>query len=1004
ANTYQKIYNYKTDSTWLERDSLVRAMPRHEDKRGGAGTFSDAATGRFNEDQYDDVISIWSNGSGINIMLPQFDSTKAMWTNSIRDSINDGVQDDRIYTRTGNFDNDEFDEFIIAYLDAEDSVHLDLYDVDQELQPTLISEFCENSVLAKPAGIQFIRYFIESGDLNGDGMDELILFFVQQSWTAEYIPVTLKIYDFSTQAFESKADTVFPVYKLVSGSVLQDYLMAATTGNFKTDEKDEILFVANRKTPNPGRYAYSHVIEATDNLDSLIMGTRHLMSQTGNTFSELSLASGDLNNDGRDEAVFVSSNSYYILVTNDDLTNTDAYNGGVENGGSGDYTQSYNFVKIADTNQDGREDIIIVKNFVNTDYPDGFFVAIVPINDDFEPDDISYGGARLFGDESQNDTYHPFAIAVGNFDGFNFCIEQPVHSVVSDLVKPTVILKAPPVHFDMFGDEIYDLNECFNGGDCDFYATYLKESGTSVEVSTNVHGDYAFSTGLKIAGTVNASPMGVGMDLEFSAHALKTWGNSLSEDSTNTTIINVSYSIPAREDDRIYSTIVDYDVWEYPVHYGNESFPRRSFLIVLPKGVRGSWFGSKSFSALSYQPNNEVGNILSYQSYDSLQQNPDMDQAIWSDIADLSSFDVDATSSPDWYLDYQNFVNSSASTSRESGWDTGIFLPGFEFNFDSDNKTVNTRSTTVTDHINLHVHLGSVNTGIGEVGYSVTPYAYWGKNDALIVDYAVEPEIASAGFPETWWQQKYSDHSDPTFILPWRLDPEKGYSSSENAKRFQTKNMLFSPSSPAPGDTVTITTNVRNFSLMQTPLPVTVHFYYGDPDSGGTEIIGLEGTNSVSTAQIIPARARETVEFKWIFPSGLPSYPRIYAVLDEDDAISEIHETNNKGFNVLGAPALSTDIAENNANIPDVYRLYQSYPNPFNPLTNIKYVISRRDKVTLKVYDVLGRKVRTLVNKYQNAGTYIYQFDGGALASGTYFYDLKIGDSYAQTKKMLLIR
>ena len=607
-------------------------------------------------------------------------------------------------------------------------------------------------------------------------------------------------------------------------------------------------------------------------------------------------------------------------------------------------------------------------------------MAMVPVNDNLKPDDILYGGARLFGDEPQNDAYHPYAIAVGNFDGFNFRIEQPVHRVISDLVKPTVILKAPPVHFDMFGDEIYDLNECFNGGDCDFYATYLKESGSSVEVSTNVHGDYAFSAGVKVAGTVNASPMGVGMDLEFSAHALRTWGNSLSEDSTNTTIINVSYAIPAREDDRIYSTIVDYNVWEYPVHYGNESFPRRSFLVILPKSVRGSWFGSKSFSALSYQPNNEVGNILSYQSYDSLQQNPDLEQAIWNSSTDLSSLDVDATSSPDWYLDYQSFVNSSASTSKESGWDTGIFVPGFEFNYDSNNKTVDTRSTTVTDHINLHVHLGSVNTSIGEVGYSVTPSAYWGKNDALVVDYAVEPEIAAEGFPETWWQQKYSDHSDPTFILPWRLDPEKGYSSSENAKRHQTKDMLFSPSSPSPGDTVTITANVRNFSLLDTPSPVTVQFYMGDPDSGGTEIIGLHGTNSVSTAQIIPARGRASVEFKWLFPGDLPSYPRIYAVLDEDDAISEIHETNNKGFNVLGAPALSTDIGENQTNIPDAYRLYQSYPNPFNPTTNIKYFISKRDKVTLKVYDVLGREVRTLVNRYQNAGTYIYQFDGGALA------------------------
>ena len=1004
ADVYQKIYNYKIDSTWLGRDSLVRAMPRHEDDRGGAGTFSDAATGRFNEDQYDDVVSIWSNGSGINIMLPQFDSTRAMWTNSIRDSINDDVQNDRIYTRTGNFDDDEFDEFIIAYLDAEDSVHFDLYDMDQELQPTLISEFCENTVLAKPAGIQFIRYFIESGDLNGDGMDELILFFVQQTWTEEFIPVTVKIYDFSTQAFESKADTVFPVYKLVAGSVLQDYLMAATTGNFKTDEKDEILFVANRKTPNPGRYAYSHVIEAVNNLDSLIMGTRHLMSQSGNTFSELSLASGDLNNDGRDEAVFVSSNRYYILVTNDDLTNTDAYNGGVQNSGTNDYTQSYNFVKIADTNQDGREDIIIVKNFVNTGYPDGFFVAIVPVDDAMEPDDELYGGARLFGDEPQNDTYHPYAIAVGNFDGYDFRIEEPKHYVATDVVQPIVILKAPPVHFDMFDDQIYDINKCFNDGDCNFVATYTKAGTTSVEVTTKVHKDWAISAGIQYSGSVEVSPMGVGISNNFDAHFLGTYGKGFDKDSTNITTIIVEEQIQAREDDRIYSTITSYDVWEYPIYHGNESFARRSVMAVVPKSVQSNWYSSKSYNAISYIPNNEVGNILSYQTYDSLQHNPDLSQPIWNTDLPLKAYGVDGSSSNDWSLQKKEFTSSQADTARDMGVDIGVHLGPVSFDYDYSNKKVSTHATSVTSKIDLDVHLGSLDPSIGDNKYSITPYAYWGTNDALIVDYAVEPELAPSGFDPTWWDEYYGSESDPTFVLPWKLDPEKGRAISASSKRQQTKDIRIAPKVPVPGDTVTITTRVRNFSLVSTPGSVSVKFYIEDPDSGGTPILDVTGTNLVTTDGTIPARGYKDVELKWIMPSGLPSYPRIYAVLDENNDIAEIHENNNKGFNVLGAPAVSTDIAVNHSNKPDEYKLYQSYPNPFNPTTNIKYTLSKGNKVTLKVYDILGREVRTLVNRHQNAGTYIYQFDGGALASGTYFYDLKVGNNYMRTKKMLLIR
>jgi uncharacterized protein (DUF2164 family) len=146
------------------------------------------------------------------------------------------------------------------------------------------------------------------------------------------------------------------------------------------------------------------------------------------------------------------------------------------------------------------------------------------------------------------------------------------------------------------------------------------------------------------------------------------------------------------------------------------------------------------------------------------------------------------------------------------------------------------------------------------------------------------------------------------------------------------------------------------------------------------------------------------VELKWIMPGDLDSYPRIFAVLDEDDTISEIHENNNKGFNVLGASQVGTDILTKNTANPNEYKLFQSYPNPFNPLTNIKYTIAKRDKITLKIYDVLGREVKTLVDRYQNVGSYIYQFDGSSLASGVYFYNLKIGDSFAQTKKMMLIR
>ena len=101
--------------------------------------------------------------------------------------------------------------------------------------------------------------------------------------------------------------------------------------------------------------------------------------------------------------------------------------------------------------------------------------------------------------------------------------------------------------------------------------------------------------------------------------------------------------------------------------------------------------------------------------------------------------------------------------------------------------------------------------------------------------------------------------------------------------------------------------------------------------------------------------------------------------------------------------------------VPSKFELSQNYPNPFNPTTVIKYEIPEiatfrflnngqgASFVTLKVYDVLGNEISTLVNKNQEAGNYKVNFDAGNLTSGVYFYTLKVGD-YLQTKRMILLR
>jgi len=96
---------------------------------------------------------------------------------------------------------------------------------------------------------------------------------------------------------------------------------------------------------------------------------------------------------------------------------------------------------------------------------------------------------------------------------------------------------------------------------------------------------------------------------------------------------------------------------------------------------------------------------------------------------------------------------------------------------------------------------------------------------------------------------------------------------------------------------------------------------------------------------------------------------------------------------------------------PNQFVLEQNYPNPFNPTTKIKYEIpsvianevKQSQSITLKVYDILGNEVVTLVNEQKPAGTYNVEFVGTGLPSGVYFYQLKAGD-YLNTKKMVLLK
>ena len=100
---------------------------------------------------------------------------------------------------------------------------------------------------------------------------------------------------------------------------------------------------------------------------------------------------------------------------------------------------------------------------------------------------------------------------------------------------------------------------------------------------------------------------------------------------------------------------------------------------------------------------------------------------------------------------------------------------------------------------------------------------------------------------------------------------------------------------------------------------------------------------------------------------------------------------------------ITVGVEEEENLLPAEFTLYQNYPNPFNPETTIKFDIPESDFVTLKIYDVLGNEIKTLVNENKSPGSYNVKFNGRGLASGMYIYKLSTS-KFTSIKKLLLVK
>ncbi len=163
-------------------------------------------------------------------------------------------------------------------------------------------------------------------------------------------------------------------------------------------------------------------------------------------------------------------------------------------------------------------------------------------------------------------------------------------------------------------------------------------------------------------------------------------------------------------------------------------------------------------------------------------------------------------------------------------------------------------------------------------------------------------------------------------------------------------------------------------------VPVELYSFSEHKETGTTDISGnyTFSVDANKTYTIIPKK-------------------NLYSFEPKEKIFFSAYENQFQDFSVTKQALSAVDIY----NIPENTTLYQNYPNPFNPATLIKYQLSESSIVSLRVYDALGKEVKTLVSGYKPAGNYEIRFDAAGLASGLYFYKLITGN-VNQTLKMIL--
>ncbi len=803
---------------------------------------------------------------------------------------------------------------VLAFTGRDNVVHLALLSFTPDLSSVVVEARIAEAPLPFISGDNLRdrsgRFDIAAGDFDGDGFDEIALLAAEeitvpnglQNWQ-----LYVRFYDYQANPSRFIRDTIPPANTILYAhdDRTNRWLsrVAAHAADFDGDGRDELAAAYHVGYSGDASRWFLQLLKPGADFASIALDTgkrAQVDTIMGSNGYPLGLLTGEYDGDAAPELV-LGARQLFIYNVQPDLSVNRLGSGALGTEASSDDRRFMALAQLdnSDPNIGERLEIVVASDtLISGNSQRRFTVESYKVTGD-AADFLRIDQDAILQDEISNNANRHFALGTADMGGNGLKLGVPRRFTRTVTGKPTVIVNAPPVHFDIFGETAFDVNgifpigDCAGSGNCAFYSRYSGSTTQGITVETRWNRGWNFSSKVSGGFTIPIIDVGVGVEIET------RFSERLDAYTAQSETTRVEVQVDAVGDDRIYAATVTYTIWEYPVLVDGETV---GHIVVIDPGVTSqNWFGSKSIVAQNYRQYHEVGNLLSYRST----TEPYSGAAYVRDVISGDTFTVDSSSSYIWRLTRTAGTTTSQSRTFQFGvqgqasFDIPVpFIPNVELQGGYDTSRFDASTSTITDEQGLASFLGNLDGSIAGAAYSITPYVYWDRSGAVVLDYAVTLPAGTPGVP-TFWGQRYSGKSDPAFILPWRLDPEKGDNLIDPSLRELTREIMTLPPEPRPGEAVDVMARVSNFSLLGTPTTCKVRFYLGDPAEGGALITATDGRTEVLTLPI-PAQGKQVVSLPWRIPANTTGLSlKIYAVIDADDQIDEIHEDNNVGWNEI---------------------------------------------------------------------------------------------------------